>query len=198
MNTPIRTNWLAVLLLLVVAGMIAHQSRANRPAPLTPTVVATVDLQKVFEKVNERAAADKELEALRDELAREVERQRGVIEVLRQDLDIFPAGSPEHQKASRELTEKAFALQAQMDYVEAKRNVSNARVLRRIYENVRKAVAELAGHEGWDLVILDDTVVELPLETTETEMTRQISARRLLYAAKEIDVTEDVIAHMNK
>jgi Skp family chaperone for outer membrane proteins len=85
-----------------------------------------------------------------------------------------------------------------MDFAEAKRNVSNARVLRRIYENVRKAVAELAQHEGWDLVILDDTVVELPRETTETEMTRQISARRLLYAAKQIDVTEDVIAHMNR
>ena len=51
---------------------------------------------------------------------------------------------------------------------------------------------------GYDIVLVDDTVAELPEDTTEAETMRQISARRMLYANPQVDISDELIVRMNQ
>ena len=55
----------------------------------------------------------------------------------------------------------------------------------------------MAVESGYDIVFVDDSVVEM-VTGTEVEVRRQISARRMLYANPEIDLTEELVTRMNE
>jgi hypothetical protein len=55
----------------------------------------------------------------------------------------------------------------------------------------------MAEQNQYDIVFVDDSIAALPENTTESEMMRQISARRMLYSSPRIDITDFMIAQMN-
>jgi hypothetical protein len=54
----------------------------------------------------------------------------------------------------------------------------------------------MATSNGYDLVLVNDSLAEIP-PGTEEELNRQISARRILFANPRIDLTDELIAYMN-
>ncbi len=187
------------LVLLLAAGLLAFRTMANRSAaPAEPTAVASVNLEEIFLGLAYRSAADAELILLAESLDGQGDGKREKIEMLAQDLELFPPGSPQYQSASQDIAKRTYELQAYLDFAVRKLDARKARTLRTIYEDIKKTVGAIAVDQGYDFVIVDDSVVRLPTDVSEAETMRQISARRLLYTNPQVDITRDVIERMNR
>jgi len=193
-----RINWPVAFVLAVLAGLVAYTTQAQKaPPPLSPAVVATVNIEEIFRGLNERAAADTSLLELAEELDAKGVQMREEIELLGQDLELYPVGSKQYQQATEEIARKTYRLQAYREFAMRKLEVEKSRTLHGLYLKIRTAVGEMSGPSGYDIVFVDDTVVGLPTDVTEAEMWRQISARRMLFTNPRIDVTDHLLEYMN-
>jgi hypothetical protein len=71
-----------------------------------------------------------------------------------------------------------------------------------MYRNVRAESQKLADAEGWDIILVNDGVTEIQLQRDskvplESQAQEQIVRRRVLFAAKTIDVTDQLVVRMN-
>lgn len=188
----------SVLVLAVIAAMFGYRSLANRAAaPQQPSRVATVNLETVFNGLDERARVDSEMTALAESLDKQGQEKREEVEGLINDLELFPVGSKQYEQAQQEVAEKTYHLQAFHEWSLRKLELAKSSALRGIYDHIKQAARDLAEENQYDIVFVDDSVVALPDETTEAETWRQISARRTLYANPAIDISEAVIAQLN-
>ena len=66
-----------------------------------------------------------------------------------------------------------------------------------IYNTIKLAAKQLAEENGWDIVIINDSISQI-LDAGEQEVNAQISGRRFLYAAQQFDVSDQLIARLNR
>ena len=164
--------------------------------------IATVDLSSVFEGLTQRADADLHLGQMAERNRLERDRRAGEIEALRsQHRDTV-------DPATRQELEERIAL-ASIEYAtwvrftNQKTDVEQSLVLQDLYRAVKQAAAELARSEGYDLVVVDDSLRQLRMSadsaiSREEQVRQQIGSRRLLFADPGLDVTDDLIATMNR
>ena len=163
----------------------------------TPAVVAIIDLKTVVEGLDAFTKTNEELETLRVELQGGLQRQLDAIEAKTALMDMLPDASTEYRRADDERLLMVMELRANEAGADQELAFQRSRRLRALYQDVRAAIATLSSQSGWDLVIQNDSVVELPEIATNEEMLRQISARRVLFAGTRLEVTQDVITFMN-
>lgn len=68
---------------------------------------------------------------------------------------------------------------------------------KKVYDTIKAVTAELAGANKWDVVIVNDSIAAFDAPDG-AEMTRQISARRFLFADSAFDVSDTIIARLNR
>ena len=73
---------------------------------------------------------------------------------------------------------------------------------RSIYRNLQREAARVAENEGYAMVMVDDTVGEITTTPgtqvpLQQQVLEQITNRRLLYATKTVDISDQVIVRMN-
>jgi len=193
-----RVNWTTVALLTLLAALVGSQSWATRAAPVRPAVVATVNLERALNSLDERSAAAAELKTMAEKFDQEALSKREDLELLSGDLDLYPAGSSNHREKTEELARKTYNLQAFIEFAARKLELAKSKSLHGSYLNLKKTVAELSEKNGYDMVFVNDAIVALPENPVEAETMRQISARRMLYSVDQIDITDDLIAAMNE
>lgn len=194
----IRKNWPIFALMLAMVMLVGYQATAIRYlAQLKPAVVATVDLERIFNRLDEREQADTELMRMANELQKNIDAQVRRITVLEEDLEAFEQGSDKYQETLEKLSLLSLEYQADVEWSRQMIAFQRAVILRRIYSSIREFMDKEAKERGIDIVFVDDTVVELP-PGDEEETTRQISARRMLYTNPSIDITDEVIRRMNE
>ncbi len=189
-------NWLVVAGLLGMVALVGFRSPASRPPVPSLATVATVDLERLFSNLDEKGAADISLQALADDLQQESEAKSREIELLEQNLDLFPAGSEQYQEATEQFLEATVKLQSFVEFGRGKIDFRKGVTLKRLYMSIKEATRLLAEREGYAVVLVDDSIVNLQ-SGTEADMIRQISARRMLYASPRVDITDALIMQMN-
>jgi Skp family chaperone for outer membrane proteins len=193
-----RINWPIVATLAVVAGLLAYQSWASlNMSPAGPAVIATVDLERAFNELDERAQAKADLQAMVNRLDARGQEMRDRVEMLKTDIDTYAEGSDAQQKALEDYTLAAYELQGFLEYAKRKLDAEGARMIEALYGQIKQAVQAMSEQNGYDIVFVDDSRAKLPEGVSEAEMTRQISARRMLYAGPHLDVTDELITRMN-
>ena len=192
-----RTNWPALILLGVLIGVVVGRTDGVRPAPTQPAVIATVNLDVIFDRLDEFASARDELKQEQDRLQQEMERRQAEIQSLEADLELFQPGSDQAARTSEQIAELSYNLQAFTEFATRKLDVEKADALEIIYERLRVVAGDLAQENGYDIIFVDDSIAKAPTAITEAEMMKQISARRMLYAGRVIDVSDALIARMN-
>ena len=73
---------------------------------------------------------------------------------------------------------------------------------RTMYDAIRDQVVTLAKADGWDIVLVNDSLGELKLSdnvnaSREQQVLTQILNRRMLYAGSSTDITEQLIVRIN-
>ncbi len=197
MKKTSRINVPAVALLVAVVTLLGYQSWAMRQqTTLTPAIVACVDLEKVFNGLTANKNADASLKATAEALTAEGNKKAETIKQMEADLADLAEGSARYRELQDSALLEAQKYRAYVEFSRAKIDAERARTIKRIYVDIRTAAQEMGVSNGYDLVLVNDSLAEIP-PGTEEEMNRQISARRILFASERIDITKDVIAYMN-
>ena len=188
----------------VLIGIVAYQAFAMRPGPTKPALVATVNLEYVYDALEEQNAANAELNRLKDEIEAKAESMRQEIQRLGEDMEgVFTPGSQQAKQTEEQLVFKAYYLREYREQSVVQLDVEQAKVLSELYDSIKETIARIAEENGYDLVLVDDSVVELPgldelsAGGARREMMRQISARRMLYTSPAIDISQMVVDRMN-
>jgi Skp family chaperone for outer membrane proteins len=185
------------LVLLAVFAVIATATLLRPTADdAQPSRVATVDLEKVFNSLDRYTDEQARVKTASETLETQVKTAEASVRELQSDLDSFRDGSKEQQDAIARLQAAIGELRAVQQFVGAKLELEKARALRDTYTAIKDGVRRFAEQNGYDYILLDDSVVEMdPANATRTM--QQISARRFLYTSPKRDVTDQLIAMMN-
>ena len=199
LNQTRQTTTLPFIALIgVLVSMLAYQSfgGGGKTVIIDPAVVATVNLERVYGAIPQKANAEQSLEAFGRSLDETINRFVDEIEMLEGDLEALAPNSERHEQLTAELMRKTLEYEGFVQFANNRLEMEKAEALRDIYLELRSTIAQLSQANGYDFVVVDDTVGDL-IPTTEQEMQRQISARRMLYSSRTIDITDLVIEAMN-
>ena len=200
-NTRTRILFPAAALALCALAIITYETVAVRGLFAPPTAVATIDISKVIDKLNEQAEWEIQISSLQAGIQEEAEtRQSRLIERI-QEVEKMEQG-PEQDAAIDELELERRRLEewARLKQMEVDRERSL--MWQSIYRNIKAEAAKLAKSEGYELVLIDDSPGELIASRDanmpiEQQILTQIQARRVIYAANTIDITEKLVIRMN-
>ena len=86
----------------------------------------------------------------------------------------------------------------------AEKRVDNERSLmfRDLYMKIKSSVADIANENGYDLVLITDDDREILVNpqadtSQEFQVREQIGQQRVVFASDQIDITEQIVTHMN-
>ncbi|MFM1890745.1 MAG: hypothetical protein RLZZ565_1502 [Planctomycetota bacterium] len=183
----------ATALAMLVAGSLLALAAF---APQRPAVVASVDLERVFNSIDLQAKTEARLKAVAADLDAQRKTLRDGIEELNAELESFQPGSAAQLEVATRIEEAIAEFRAFEGFARAKAEAEQAKSMRQIYMTIREAAMDLAKERGWDYVMVDDSIPTI--EPTDSQrMLQQISSRRFLYANPSFDVTDDLIAKLN-
>ncbi len=174
--------------LMVMAGLVAQ-------ATLSPAVVAVVDMERLFNNLVEKTDADNELKGLADDTQVKFDAVKKEAKALESQLLGYDVTSAKYGQISKELTEKLASLSAITELGKQRIVIRQARLMKRIYEHIRTDAGAYSKAQAIDVVLLDDTI---PALEENTDILRQISARRLIFADKKLDITDQLLEYMNQ
>jgi len=182
---------------ILVVGALAWQSQAvKRQSAATPTVLVSVDIEGVFKALEERAHEQSNLQALVNDMNSDLESRRQQIQSIEEEFELYPPGSAKWEELMQELQLATLEYDAQVEYTGRRAMREESKGMRRVYEHIREASAELSKENGWDYVFVNDAIVALPLGDN-IDMGAQISSRRMLFANSMYDVTDTLVEYMN-
>ncbi|MCH2134027.1 MAG: OmpH family outer membrane protein [Phycisphaerales bacterium] len=200
----INRSRITVLVSLVIAGValgISVQAGAARRAMMEPTIVATVDINRVREGLSERVDAQAGLVAKAQQIEAENTERISKIEEIQAELAdvVDPARREELQD---DLDMHLVRAAAWREYIKQQLDIEKSLLLQDLYRKITEAVTEVAELEGIGLVLINDS--NLTVQTIsdskvarELQVRQQISSRRIIYAAPTIDITEQLVVRMN-
>lgn len=188
----------AVLGLLLLTAAVLGPAYAMWPAtPAQPPIIATVDFERVFNQCNGRAEAEGDLEQLAETFRKDAEALRDEAELLKQDLELLVPGTDQYEKAENAWKAKVLDYRAMIDFSKAKLDVVRAQARREIFKKIAAAAAEFAAANGIDLILTDDSGIDIQ-EGTDVQIVQQMLLRRVVFADPMLDVTEPVIEWINQ
>lgn len=190
-------NRTILIVAAALAVLVAYQSFAFRQVTASrPAKVVWIDIERVFEGLSARAQADQELSALAESFDGTAQSMKQRVVTMEEELEILAPGSDAYKRAEEELLQKTFEYRGYMEFAKQKLELRKAQILGRIYGDIRAGAQAVSNQHGFDYVVVNDSLGTLSANT-ESEMNRQISARRILHATAEFDATELLIEHMN-
>lgn len=194
-----RSGLLALVLALLVGVFAWSPGRADASAArlANPSSVAVVDLARLLEGLSERefleAELNKEIAARQSEL----DTLLGEITRLSEDIKLMTETDPSRIARIRDLRLKEVQARALREFVQQQLSVEKGKMLATLFNKVEVAVCDIAARDGWDIILIDDSDLELPEIATEQQMLQMILSRRVLCAADRVDVTDEARTLMN-
>jgi Skp family chaperone for outer membrane proteins len=194
---PRRTLTLAVIGIASLA-MLAGAARTILGIPTRPPIVATVDLERLFNNLDLRQTGEDRVAALGGQFDKQLEELRGRIESLQADLENFEQGGEDWLRINDTVQSTISEYRAVEQYAQLKIEAERSKAMKSVYEAIKSEITSFAAAQTppIDFVLIDDTVPELEPSTADA-MLKQISARRMVYATKQFDITDAVLARMN-
>jgi Skp family chaperone for outer membrane proteins len=194
----------------LLCAVIAYQAGATRVVIVNkPAVVATVNLPKVLEGLAQRSQADATLASMEADFRQEADRREKTVKQLETDLNNLrerlnteQASSDVVQDLVDRINLEIISFQAWRQFKLDQFDVEQALLMQDIYRTIKRTIAEMAGTEGYDLVVFDTSTGELSINPSSRvsrteQIQQQILARGVLYAGQPLDITNDLIERMN-
>jgi Skp family chaperone for outer membrane proteins len=183
-----------------VLATASHQAVASARMAPAPARVATVDLVKVIERLDERSDWEVQISALGKKVQEEFASRRKAIETMADELEKASEADRTALRDKIAFEQLRFEQWEQIKKIEIDRE--RALMWQSMYRNVRAESQKLAEAEGYDVVLVNDGVGEINLQRDgkaplEAQAQEQIVRRRVLFAAKSVDVTDQLVVRMN-
>ncbi len=118
------------------------------------------------------------------------------IEAIRMELEGLKVGSNEFEKRRSEGERLTIERAAWLKFKETQILRDYATLSRDMYKEILAAVKQVASEQGYELILCREPS-QLQSESV-AELRQEISARKVLYASGNIDVTDHVLARLNQ
>ncbi|MCI0630105.1 MAG: OmpH family outer membrane protein [Phycisphaerales bacterium] len=188
------------LLLTIIVALVAFQTFANRPLASGPTeaaVIATFDLEKTFNSLDEKKAKDAERAKLAENLNSQCKKDGEALRELESELKDHLKGSDKYRQLEDKLQLDSLDYRAYVEFCTTKIDVDRARTMKDLFMKIRETVAQIARESHYAIVFVSEPAVDIK-PGTEEETRRQISVYRTAYTDPQIDITENLISRLNK
>ena len=191
----------AAFLISAVVVLIGHEATAKRPEMAPASHVATVDLSRLFDRIEINSSWEIQLSTMTDGLNSEANARQDALA-----RKIETAESTEDEEAKQALLDEAALMKLELDeWAKLKQiEVDRERALmwKSMYRAIREQTTALAVADGWDIILVNDSLGELKMSdqvnaSREQQVLTQILNRRMLYASETTDITEQLIVRIN-
>jgi Skp family chaperone for outer membrane proteins len=204
-------NALPVVLTLPCAALVAWLGsevvslrstvEATMAVAANPTAVAMVNVEKVFDRLDESADWQIQIRQLASSVQEEGRARAADVERMRKELEPMAEG-PDRQRLLDELALKQLRLEEWGRLKQLEIDRERSLMWQKMYRAVREEAAKVAESEGYQLVLVDDSGIEIRTSREvnaplEIQAQQQIASLRVLYAASAIDITEKVVVRIN-
>ncbi len=194
-------RWMAGLVVgavaLVGVGTAAvTASLSMLGAPPKGATVAVVDLEKLINGLDEKRAKGEEYKKAFDAKQKELENLQKQIQERATAVKAMPEGTG-RTKAAEELREMVYRGELEAKLASRRLDSQQADLFRDLYLKVDAAVEQISKQNGYHMVLVSDEGAEIPENSNSENILRAITMKRMLYIAKELDITDEVIKFMN-
>lgn len=193
-----RTFVLVAAVMLAGAVMLGRSLAQEQPttAPTGADRVGVCDIVQIFNQYARAADLNTALNEKGQALQAEDTKRGEAIDALTKELELLKEGSPEYEQRFNEAQRLTIERQAWVKFQESLVMRERHRLTLEMYEEVRKAVGEVAQQRGIDVVLYN---VREPLkgETTQ-QLLQEMQDRKVLYSSDSADMTEVVLAKLNE
>lgn len=185
---------LPAIALFAAIGLIAA-GVSSRMAP-PQAVIVTIDIEKVFDGIDERTSKQDELKIYGDGLKAEIDKLTKQMKDEDDKRGVLPEG-PEKRAATARILEMQINARVKGELYNAMIDQQRAEMFRYLYGKITEATKRLATMNNYTLVIASDEKVPLPTGGQSADVQRVISLKRVLYSAPGHDATAELITLMN-
>ncbi len=189
---------------VALASFLAGNADATRAliVPAQPTAIGVIDLAKLFDGLGECAEWDVRIKALEARVMDEARARKASLESGLKEVEAMTEGVEKENRLDALRLQK---LQAEQWSLGCEMEADRERSLKwqSVYRSVREGAKKLGETEGYQLVVVDDSKIEIQTQRAqnspplETQAKGQIAQLRVLYADRTIDVTDKLIVQLN-
>ena len=204
MQNARRATSLPIAFALAVAIiLVGHDAFGTRPMSAPASKVATINMTKVFERINVNTNLEIQLNAITDQLNTEA---AGRTEAINQELQKAVALDESDPDGAQKIRDEAALMKLELEEWGSLKQLEldreRALMWKSIYMAIRKQTTSLAEAEGWDIVLVNDSLGDINLSndmnvSREQQVITQILNRRMIYASEATDITEQLIVRIN-
>jgi Skp family chaperone for outer membrane proteins len=194
---------LAALVILGLAALPLGQSGASpsgaapaaAPAPV-PTKLAVVNLVTLFTDLDEKKAADAEIEKMKNDLEAQGTKFKKEMEDLDKQLQLLSPGKEDYQAIQDTLLKKTMEFQSFGNFAQTKLSIELRIRTAGLYRKINDAVAKYAASHDIALVFVADNA-NVEKATSQEVLMNIINSRKLLFADSNYDITSKIRQAMN-
>lgn len=192
-----RQTLIVAVAIVAAAGMTGLVNLYGQGAAAKPVSVAVVDIQDVFNNLEERSALEARIQSRISELQQWEQEQKKKISRLQNDLEIMSKDSPNYQKTQNQLRDAVIQIQVKTKVAQQELEQEKALQLERLYrKTLDSGIEPIAKQAGFDMVLLKDELPNLT-NANQQQIAAVIQVRKLLYADDALDITDRVKQRMN-
>ncbi len=157
--------------------------------------IGIVDISGVFEKYEKRKDLDQGLKDLEKEFQDEINKKKKEMIDLDEETQLLDLGSEGRRKNIDMLERKNVELEGYAKFAERQLLRRYKTFFEQTYDEVVKKVEEIGKRESYDLIIKKE---EPELKSGQiSDLQFKIGIRTVLYHSKAVDITANVIEHLN-
>lgn len=186
-----------VAVVCIVAGYAAVAASTHfRP----PTVVVTFSIERVSADLTERADSEASLRNLFSKVETELKSRNESMTALQETLQ--SAADADKPEIVEQLNQLAIQAMSYKQFAEKRVDNERSLMFRDLYMKIKSSVADIANENGYDLVLITDDDREILVNpqadtSQEFQVREQIGQQRVVFASDQIDITEQIVTHMN-
>tara|TARA_B100000959_G_C14864497_1_gene575650 strand:+ start:241 stop:885 length:645 start_codon:yes stop_codon:yes gene_type:complete len=184
----------------VVCIIAGYAAVAATTQMLAPTVVATFSIEEVIADLTERADAETKLRNLIMGIEEKTKSKFDEVAKLEKELDA--TDNVDRPIINEELDLLKLEALSYQNFAASQVDIERSLMYRDLYQKIQTSVADIAEQNGYGLVLINDANREIMVNpktkvSREFQVREQIEVKRIVYASNQIDITEQIVSHMN-
>ncbi len=179
----------------LIQEMIEKQVKLKAGGGGAPKI-GVVSVQKIFRECKRSVKYREETIAERQRVNAKLQELNAEIDAENEGLKTLKAGSSDYMALVKEVLTKQADLQVQQTFYEQQRALKEQKVVEELYKDILRETSEVAKQKGLDLVF-ERSEPELPAPNAK-DLTMTISTHKLVYSGELLDITDEVMARLDK
>ena len=176
---------------------LAYQAtQAQSSLNVTNSKIAVVSIQKIFQQCQTNAKYRQQATLEQEQAVAELDQLTKEVEAQKAGLNTLKPGSTDYLQAMQDILTKQGQLEAKRQFTQQSFALKDQQWTAKIYKDVLRIVNEVAQQKGLELV-LEKNEPELLDSAPANELMLTIRTHKVLYSGGCVDITDEVIAHLD-